>query len=51
MLAKWTKELDGIIERDYKSGTGGGDLDEEIKNAQNILDTFSALSVREVPDD
>ncbi len=43
MLESWAKELDNIFDEKYKSGTGGGDLDEEIRGAHTTLDSFSVL--------
>lgn len=51
-LVKWAGELDKLIVDKYKKGTGGGDLDEEIRSAHRALDAFSTLAetIGETPD-
>lgn len=52
ILEEWVGKLDKLIVDKYKSGTGGGDLDEEIRGATQALDAFSTLAepVQEMPD-
>lgn len=43
-LDEWMNRLEQLVGEAYKTGTGGADLDDEIKDAHLVLDSILALS-------